>query len=144
MYKFVFTALDQIMANAHRQSNLLSMVFMGQPFAPVADAAAHGPLATLYFINAMSAFDDALEIYIHNEFSNVKSRDLDSLGKRIKFLEKNAVLQNPALMKVHQLTRNTYAHEIGKYAKWTDLWQVVVDIENELRHLGIKRHAYIV
>lgn len=138
MYSHVLKALDDIRERASRQSNALSMAYRGQPFTAVADAQADRPLATLYFINATSAFDDALDIYIQNTFPGVKSEKVDTFGKRISFLERQSALKSSAQLRKHKEMRNAYAHEVGNHAEWSDLWQVLADIDVELKHLGIK------
>ena len=135
MYSACLANLKDIRQRAERQSNLLSMTFKGMPFASVADAQAHQPLATLYFINAVSILDDALEIYMRVNFPAVDCEKQDTLGKRLTFLGSRSITTNTDVLRSYKNKRNTFAHEVGRYGTWAELWLVLEGIEREIQHL---------
>lgn len=140
LFQRSFAALENIRVRARRQSNPLSTAYMGQPFSAIADAQAHGPLATLYIINAVSILDEGLEHVMSVYASPSECRRNDSLGKRIMFLERYCVLANASLMRQFKDLRNSFAHEVGSYGTWQDLWMVLEGVEREIRHLhGLER-----
>lgn len=102
-------------------------------------------VATCFIINLVSLLDDALEDHIANNYSapynyldknGGKSKVKDLFG-RIEFLDQDGKLSDA--VKLHSIRdkRNEYAHEPDKYGDWAELDQTLVDIEAELRHLGI-------
>ena len=91
-------------------------------------------LPTLYYINAVSAFQSALELYI---YKNYYRDNLWNLQSCITYLEKRGKLDNPTEALSIKKKRNDYAHEVDKFATWDDLKQVLIDIKKELTHLHI-------
>lgn len=90
MFEQVLAALEDIDVRARRQSDPLSTWHMGMPFTVVADCQAHGPLATLYIINAVSALDDALKFVMKAGATTAELEKGVRLGNELNF-SKNAM-----------------------------------------------------
>ncbi|MBL0075849.1 MAG: hypothetical protein IPP41_07905 [Rhodocyclaceae bacterium] len=108
---------------------------MGKPFLLFWQIAKHITLATLYIVNAVSALDDALKFAMEASATPAEIEKEDSLGKRILFLEKCNALSNPGYLRDIKNMRNRFAHEVGKYATWQDLWVVLDGVRNEIQYL---------
>ena len=76
-------------------------------------------------------------MYININYPNIKEKDVDTLGKRIKYLKEKKVLSEPLKMNNLKVSRNKFAHEVGEYSTWDEVKNALKDIDNELRHLKI-------
>ena len=91
-------------------------------------------ILVLFFIAAISLFDESLELYINYNFMGTKFHTLE---ERITFLEKNGKLIDVQTLHQCRKERNKYSHEYGKYASWADAENLFLVISKEFNNLGI-------
>jgi hypothetical protein len=107
----------------------------GAPVLRFAKAESIRPVATCFIINAVALLDEAFVLFLDIRFP--AHPDLKRLRNRIEWLEKQGALKNPKRLKDIANIRNDYAHVLGKYGDVPELQQILTDIENELRNLGV-------
>ena len=137
MYSDLIDSLAKIRALRHDATGM-HFAFQGQPFTTVPLVAAHPPLATLLFINAVSVLDEAMKRYAHATLflSEKKLKDMN-LFHIIETLEKaGRLLDAGALHRLRDM-RNECAHQVGHFVQWPILNAALDVIDAEFRHLGI-------
>jgi len=142
MYSKIIKNLDQI---REQIGNCTGCRFwhQGLPTQAISSSEAHRVMPTLYYINAISTISDALKLYIETTYPELKKKEVDTLGKRIKKMEEKMIFSDmnssnhSAKMRSFLKNRNKFAHEVGEYSSWEELGKALEDIDNELKHLKI-------
>lgn len=134
MYEQIVEGFIKMQDDYHRLKSPGSYYsYKGQPLAvfyPNMDKV----IPTLFFIAAISLFDESLELYINYNFMGTK---FHSLEERITFLGKNGKLIDVQTLHQCRKERNKYSHEYGKYASWADAENLFLVISKEFKNLGI-------
>ena len=94
-------------------------------------------MPTLYIIVASSTLDSALKTYLFINDPNAPRKKTNSLGNRIKYLDRKGKFKAGSRLKDLQNTRNRYAHELDQYGTWEEMDRLLSMIEYELKHLRI-------
>jgi hypothetical protein len=136
MYQTIKSALEKLHAD-------IDAVFVtrfdtwheGAPVLSFPKVESIPPVATCFIINTVSLLDEALDLFLDTAFPT--HPPLKRLRNRIEWLEKQGRLKNPTRLKEIADIRNDYAHELGKYGDVPELQQILKDIENELRNVGV-------
>jgi hypothetical protein len=136
MYEHIKAGLDKIERDAGYIRELPNLVFNAQPAGIYLPTHAIEAIATCYIINAVSIFDEALELVLNEKFALTRA-DLNNLKTMIDYAGRvNSTLDTKALQDLRE-TRNDLAHELGQYRNWPSLDNALQLIRTELGKLGV-------
>ena len=128
-------ALDKM---RHDVASLRSGVFYwhgGRPVVHMPRRDASPVVATCYIINAVSLLDEGLEAYLSSR--GARGAGNSKLAERIDALKKAGILKNAVRLHKIRKVRNAYAHKLGKYGDWPEFDNVLKDVDQTFRQLGL-------
>jgi hypothetical protein len=109
----------------------------GLPFPAIPTKVDNNYAPTLFLINLVSLFDEALELYVDCNFSSNNPKHRRTFRELLKKLDSQKLLKDYSKCETVGKWRNNYAHEFGQYSNWDEFTQVLNCVESELRILGI-------
>ena len=91
-------------------------------------------LPTAIYIALVSIIDESLEQHIHTKSPGTRHRDLYS---RIEFLASRGELKDQQRLHDIRNKRNSFAHDSGSFASWSEVEALFATADEELGHLGV-------